>query len=146
MTCDAVKGEQSSDGVLSSCVVFTDAPEDCNKVARVLRKLCQLNGEKLNVLTHHNGLDDTGSTINTLFDQVMNAFPGGGPAYWYWGHEHFAAVYKPQGPAGVLCCCCGHGALPWGQASSLANSPNVVWHENRPANDPDKGVHEMQGS
>ena len=55
----------------------------------------------------------------------------------YWGHEHFAAVYKPQGPAGTLCRCCGHGGLPIGQASSLANSPNVLWHENRSANDPD---------
>jgi Calcineurin-like phosphoesterase len=98
----------------------------------------QIKGKKLILLTHHNGLDDTGSTPNTLFAQVMDAFPGGGgPAYWYWGHEHVAAVYKPQGPAGTLCRCCGHGALPWGQASSLAASANVVWHENRSAGDPD---------
>jgi hypothetical protein len=98
----------------------------------------QQNGKKLILLTHHNCLDDAGSNTNALFDQVMGAFPaGGGPAYWYYGHEHFAAVYKGQGPAGTLCRCCGHGALPWGQSSALANSPNVVWHENRSANDPD---------
>jgi hypothetical protein len=27
--------------MFGDCVVFTDAPEDCSKVARVLRKLCQ---------------------------------------------------------------------------------------------------------
>jgi hypothetical protein len=98
----------------------------------------QLNGKKLILLTHHNGLNDTGTATNTLFDQVMDAFPGGGgPAYWYYGHEHIAAVYRPQGAATVLCRCCGHGALPWGQSSDLANSPNVVWYESRLANDPD---------
>lgn len=94
-------------------------------------------GKKVVVLTHHNGLDETGTTANTLFEQVMDAFPGSGPAYWYWGHVHAAAVYKPQGPAGTLCRCCGHGALPWGQSSDLANSTNVGWYEHRPANDPD---------
>jgi hypothetical protein len=98
----------------------------------------QAQGKNLILLTHHNGLDDTGTTPNSLFNQVTSAFPnGGGPAYWYWGHQHFAAVYKPQGPGGTLCRCCGHGALPWGQASTLANSANVLWHENRSANDPD---------
>jgi hypothetical protein len=48
-----------------------------------------------------------------------------------------AVVYKPQDSSGVLCRCCGHGALPWGQASELANSPNVQWYEDRSANDPD---------
>ncbi|MFZ0747558.1 MAG: metallophosphoesterase [Terracidiphilus sp.] len=98
----------------------------------------QMKGKKLILLTHHNGLDDAGSTTNTLYDHVMNCFPGGGgPAYWYWGHAHIAAVYKPQGPVGTLCRCCGHGALPWSHSSDLANSPNVVWYENRSANDPD---------
>lgn len=98
----------------------------------------QMKGKKLIVLTHHNGLDITGAKPNTLFAQVMGSFPGGGgPAYWYWGHEHFAAVYKAQGPAGSLCRCCGHGGLPWGEASDLANSADVVWHEKRLAKDPD---------
>jgi len=46
-------------------------------------------------------------------------------------------VSKPQESNRVLCRCCGHGALPWGQASSLASSPNVEWYENHSANDPD---------
>jgi hypothetical protein len=95
-------------------------------------------GKKVIVLTHHNGLSDDGSSNTSLWSQVMSAFPTGkGPSYWYWGHKHMAVVYKPQDSSGVLCRCCGHGALPWGQASELANSPNVQWYEDRSANDPD---------
>jgi Calcineurin-like phosphoesterase len=98
----------------------------------------QASGRKLILLTHHNGLDDKGSTPNALWQQVMNAYPaGGGPDYWYWGHVHIGAVYKPFGPANVRCRCCGHGALPWGHASDLAESPSVEWYENRNANDPE---------
>jgi hypothetical protein len=95
-------------------------------------------GKKIIVLTHHNGLSEDGSTATSLWAQVMSAFPdGAGPAYWYWGHVHAATVFKPCGPANVLSRCCGHGALPWGQATDLANSQQVEWYENRSAHDPD---------
>ncbi|HXR32097.1 MAG TPA: metallophosphoesterase [Verrucomicrobiae bacterium] len=94
--------------------------------------------KKVVVLTHHNGLSDDGASTTNLWSQMISAFPAGsGPAYWYWGHKHMAAVYKPQQPNGVLCRCCGHGALPWGQAPSLASSQSVEWYENRSASDPD---------
>ena len=95
--------------------------------------------KKVIVLTHHNALSLDGLTPNNLWGQVMSAFPPeSGPAYWYWGHAHAGAVYVPQGPANnVLCRCNGHGALPWGQASQLANSKNVLWYEHRSANDTD---------
>jgi hypothetical protein len=95
-------------------------------------------GKKVIVLTHHNGLSEDGSTATNLWSQVMSAFAdGAGPACWYWGHVHAAAVYKPFGPANVPTRCCGHGALPWGQASDLAGSQQVAWYENRSAHDPD---------
>src|SRR5262249_45101802 len=98
----------------------------------------QANGKKVILLTHHNGLNLAGGDPNELFDQAVDAFPQGtGPAYWYWGHLHAAAVYRPIGPGGVQCRCCGHGALPWGQASDLANSQHVIWYENRCAHDSD---------
>lgn len=94
--------------------------------------------KKVIVLSHHNGLVEDGSSTTNLWSQVMSAFPSGtGPAYWYWGHVHAGVAYKPQGLGNVLCRCCGHGGLPWGQASELANNPNVVWYEKRLANDPD---------
>jgi hypothetical protein len=97
----------------------------------------EASGKRLIVLTHHNGLDETGSTTNLLWDQVMGAFPdGGGPAYWYWGHVHVGAVYQPQGPGNTLCRCCGHGGLPRGAAPELDN-PQVAWYEDRSADDPD---------
>ena len=95
----------------------------------------QQDGKKIILLTHHNGLDETGANTTALWGQVMSAFPGGGgPAYWYWGHVHAASVYQGQN---VACRCCGHGALPWGNATELDNNPNVLWYEKRPANDPD---------
>jgi hypothetical protein len=50
---------------------------------------------------------------------------------------HVGAVYQPKPPGNVLGRCIGHGALPWGQASELAENPNVVWYETRSAEDPD---------
>jgi len=92
-------------------------------------------GKKVIVLTHHNGLSEDGLTKTGLWQEVLSAFPqGSGPAYWYWGHIHAGAVYKPYGPQ-VLCRCCGHGGIPWGQAAMLKDSPNVAWYENRSAND-----------
>src|SRR5579863_364221 len=96
-------------------------------------------GKKVIVLTHHNGLAQDGKSTTNLWSQVMSAFPANtGRALWYWGHAHAAVVYAPQQPpANVPCRCCGHGALPWGQASELADNPSVVWYEHRSANDPD---------
>jgi hypothetical protein len=105
-----------------------------------------MEGKKVIVLTHHNGLDDPGLNANTLFQQVTAAFPSNtGPAYWYWGHQHLGVAYRAQGPAGTLCRCCGHGALPFGVASVVANSPNVLWHEDTLANDPDIPERVMNG-
>ncbi len=94
-------------------------------------------GKKVIVLTHHNGLTEDGQNTTGLWGEVMSGFPAGsGPALWYWGHAHAAAVYKPVVPPNVPARCCGHGALPWGQAKSLAND-KVAWYESRLANDPD---------
>jgi len=95
-------------------------------------------GKKVLLLTHHNGLTEDGATTTALWSQVMSAFDQGhGPDLWYWGHVHAGIVYDPQRTRGVLCRCCGHGGIPWGQASGLANSPNVLWYEKRPAHDLD---------
>jgi len=95
-------------------------------------------GKRVIVLTHHNGLTQDGSAPTLLWSQVTSAFPAGaGPAYWYWGHVHAGAVYQTTAITGnVSCRCNGHGALPWGLASDLAN-PNVAWYEKRSANDPE---------
>jgi Calcineurin-like phosphoesterase len=113
-------------------------------------------GKKVIVLTHHNGLAVDGTSATALWSQVMQGFGAGqGPTLWYWGHEHAGAVYAPFGLAGaaqakVAARCCGHGALPWGQASDLAKAsaganPTVLWYENRPAGDPDNADRVFNG-
>ena len=93
-------------------------------------------GKKIIVLSHHAGLSEDGSATTELWNQVLGAFPAGSaPAFRYWGHFHAGVVYNPF--ATVNCRCCGHGGIPWGQASILQPSPNVAWHEHRSANDPD---------
>lgn len=113
------------------------APNEQAKFLQQKAEEAQAGGKRLILLTHHNGLDDTGTQQNTLFAQVSDALPAGGAVYWYYGHEHIAAVYMPQGAAGLLCRCCGHGAMPWAHASDLASGTGVIWYENRNAGDPD---------
>lgn len=95
-------------------------------------------GKNVIVLTHHNGLSEDGQATTSLWPEVMSGFPANsGPTLWYWGHAHAGAIYKPFGASKVSTRCCGHGALPWGQASTLASSNSVDWYEHRWANDPD---------
>jgi len=127
----------SDDDLYMNGLLFPDKkPNAQNAFLQSTAADAQVKGKKLIILTHHNGLDDAGVTPNQLFAQVMNCMPNGfAPSYWYWGHVHAAAVYKAA--SGVLCRVCGHGALPWGHASILANSPQVEWFEDRNAHDPD---------
>jgi len=91
---------------------------------------------KIIILSHHGGLSEDGTTPTDLWNQVIGAFPAGSvPDYWYWGHVHAGVVYNPYKSVNPRCC--GHGAIPWGQASMLQGSPGVAWYENRPANDPE---------
>jgi len=106
--------------------------------------------KKVIVLTHHNGLQLSGVQSNPplkLFTEVMGAFQGGAPpAYWYWGHVHAGAVYKPMADQGNMRCrCVGHGALPWGLASELQNSALVEWFEQCNAGDPDNNLRVFNG-
>lgn len=109
-------------------------------------------GKKIILLTHHNAVAQDGSSKSTLWNQVMSAFPAdAGPAYWYWGHAHCGAFYQnlTNGNATVLCRCCGHSGLPCGQASIMANKPNVLWYEGhdrtRLAHDPDIPIRILNG-
>jgi hypothetical protein len=131
----------SADNLYMNGAIFpANMPNAQNAFLQTQAATAANNGKKLIVLTHHNGLDETGASTTALWDQVMNAFAAGaGPAYWYWGHAHAGVIYANQDPNGrnVACRCCGHAALPWGHATELDNNANVLWYEKRPANDPD---------
>ena len=98
-------------------------------------------GQRLVLLTHHNGLNLNGSVplqtdqAYTLWQQVTQAvtqLPAAANknVLWYFGHVHVGAVYTPQGVGGVTIHtrCCGHSCIPWGIATEL-QGPNVVWFE-----------------
>jgi hypothetical protein len=127
--------------------LYMDGSLGNNAQLQLLQRLAQ-TGKQLIVLTHHNGLPTDGVQKNPplkLYTEVMGAFPAGSaPAYWYWGHQHVGAVYKPL-PNGSLCRCLGHAALPWGLSSSLQASPQVEWFETRNAQDPDDPLRIFNG-
>jgi len=75
----------------------------------------------------------------------MTVFAGHNPpVYWYYGHKHVGAAYKPL-PNGMLCRCLGHGALPAGVASDLTSSAFVDWFEKCNARDPDDKLRIFNG-
>ncbi|MGJ4931802.1 hypothetical protein ACQR1I_32245 [Bradyrhizobium sp. HKCCYLS2038] len=100
------------------------------------------SGQSLILLTHHNGLNLDGS-VPTAADaayllwqqvtQVLQQIPSGASrnVVWYWGHQHAAAVYNAQQINGITITprCCGHGCIPWGVATDLSQSGNVLWYE-----------------
>jgi hypothetical protein len=87
------------------------------------------------VLTHHQGHELDGKVIDQLWKPLTDAL-GGGPDYWYWGHIHGAAVFKPiptlDGRA-VHARLVGHGGIPY-----QADGPKapLVWTEQGNAGDP----------
>jgi hypothetical protein len=98
-------------------------------------------GQRLVLLTHHNGLNLNGSVpvqsdqAYTLWQQVtqaMKLLPAAADknVLWYFGHVHVGAVYTPQSVGGVTihARCCGHSCIPWGIATDL-QGPDVVWFE-----------------
>ncbi len=108
-----------------------------------LKTLAQ-KGKKVIVLTHHNGFELDGTKPNRLYNEVMSAFHGvKPPAYWYWGHKHAGAVYKPLN--GTYFRCTGHAALPWGFSSELVGSSQVEWFEKKNAGDPDEKLRVFNG-
>jgi hypothetical protein len=114
-----------------------------------LRSLVK-KGKKVMVMTHHNGFELKGqqATPLRLFSEVIGAFEGAAPpAYWYWGHKHAGAAYKPLNDLnGLRCCrCVGHAALPWGLSSDLQTSSQVEWFEARSAGDPENRLRVLNG-
>lgn len=60
-------------------------------------------------------------------------------SFWYYGHEHNAAVYGSNSAMYYPARCIGHAAIPYGVASDLTDAlgTTVVWAESQSANDMD---------
>jgi len=115
----------------------------CGQMQFLRNQIAQLTpGQRLILLSHHNGLNVDGSSPtqsdNAYFlwqqvTEVLKHLPAGANknVLWYWGHVHAGAVYAPRQVHGITISprCCGHGCIPWGLASELAQSGKVLWFE-----------------
>lgn len=115
--------------------LYMDGAIDAAQVA-FIRSL-PLQGRRVIVLTHHNPIDYTGTSIvnqgqpNCLWQQVCDAL-GRPPEVWYWGHLHSGIAYSEHSVIGATTRgrCVGHGAFPFGLARGLLS------HWNDPASAP----------
>lgn len=104
----------------------------------VVAQLANKGDRGVILMTHHQPFSIDGGTATPLFFAIQSLFNAGGvpegPDYWYWGHLHNAVVYQ-DALANCHGRCIGHGAIPYGDASSLHGNANVVWFENALAGD-----------
>ena len=125
-----------------------------NNQTQFLQQVAARN-KKTIILTHHNPipvagiggrLPQAGDEGFQLYSDVMGAFAGQkAPAYWYYGHKHVGAAYKPLVGNNLHCRCLGHSALPAGLASDLTKSSNLDWFERCNAGDPDNKLRIYNG-
>ncbi|HTF03089.1 MAG TPA: metallophosphoesterase [Bacteroidia bacterium] len=102
--------------------------------------LPKAGNRKIVIVTHHEPLDLGGSHITNLFGEINTLLMVNNLklAFWYYGHEHNAAVYSELSAMHYPARCIGHGAIPYGVASDLstATGTTVTWAETQSANDP----------
>ncbi|MCG8504091.1 MAG: metallophosphoesterase [Sphingomonadales bacterium] len=100
-------------------------PEQANFI-----KGLDLDGKRIMVLTHHNGLNFAGSQVLDLWKELHMALDHRDPDYWYWGHIHDGIVYNGHSASGTHshARCVGHSAIPYGEAWGLENSHRVDYY------------------
>lgn len=111
------------------------------QVSWLLNILPNAGTRKVIIVSHHQPVDLPGLNTTNLFSQVnllLNLY-NLKPAFWYYGHEHNAAIYSQYSAMYYPARCIGHAAIPYGVASDLTNAlgTTVVWAESQSANDPD---------
>lgn len=89
------------------------------------------------VMTHHNPAVLTTGFTNQLFTQVNLAL-GKMPDVWYWGHIHNGIVYQQLHISNAQIYvptkgrCCGHAAIPFGNAWGLEQNLNIPYYAHTP--------------
>ncbi|MEO5643389.1 MAG: metallophosphoesterase [Bacteroidia bacterium] len=111
------------------------------QVTWLLNVIKQAGSRKIIVVTHHQPVDLGGLHITNLFGQINTILTlyNLKIAFWYYGHEHNAAVYGQYSAMYYPARCIGHAAIPYGVASDLTDAlgTTVVWAESQSANDSD---------
>jgi len=125
----------------SALALYGDGSLDTSAQLPMLEEAAR-SGKRVMLLSHHNGLSEDGTGKLSMWFQVQTAVAGA-QTWWYWGHVHAGAVYQTQ--QGIRPRCSGHGGIPWGEASALAASDQVLWFETENAQDPDISVRVMAG-
>jgi len=109
--------------------------------------------KRIIILSHHNGYDLKGKAEQPLYSEVLNQLRGDNDTlryseiFWYWGHLHNVASYKSKQFLGakIHTRCIGHAAIPYGDASELSETDEVLWYETKSADDPNIPVRVMNG-
>ena len=96
------------------------------------------NGQRLVVLTHHNGLEEDEGQ-NRFWSDLLATVKAAGArdVVWYWGHIHAGMVYKDHDYDGVTVHgrCAGHGGVPW-LPFRQDEAARYAWGEQDKAGDP----------
>ncbi|CAN5910598.1 hypothetical protein BH11BAC7_BH11BAC7_00430 [soil metagenome] len=112
-----------------------------SQVTWLLNVIKQAGSRKIIVVTHHQPVDLGGLHITNLFGQINTILTlyNLKIAFWYYGHEHNAAVYGQYSAMYYPARCIGHAAIPYGVAADLTDAlgTTVVWAESQSANDSD---------
>ncbi|MEA2163520.1 MAG: hypothetical protein QOK37_1647 [Thermoanaerobaculia bacterium] len=92
------------------------------------------NGRRSLIFTHHNPIGIRGKFDQHFLDQIIAAAQGNPFDYWYWGHEHDAAVYRAFPTAANFSFsgrCVGHGGVPYSPEleGDKGNKVFVEWSE-----------------
>jgi len=115
---------------------------------RSLGQRARAQGKGLILLSHHQGITETGA-FEPLWQQVTQALADGPETYyWYWGHIHAAIVHNPVqvGHQTVYGRCVGHGGIPYAAAKSLTSGATpVTWFESAVAGDPREPARALNG-
>jgi hypothetical protein len=101
------------------------------------------NPKKVVVLTHHQPIEYNGTLVEPLYSSMITAI-GRAPDYWYWGHVHGVAAFKPMTVDGSVmrCRCVGHGGVPY-EPDPL--TPVLSWTESGLANDSEQPTRALNG-
>jgi hypothetical protein len=88
--------------------------------------------------------------LRDLYKKDLSAFVNEGLVHaWFWGDEHYAALYEPNDDVPFVGSCIGHGGYPYGRMQIDAHPDDVtrvVWAETEARFPEDTGQRQDRGN